>query len=204
MNVYASFTVHVYTQRVSRNGIPTYNQLQNSDQKSDSMFLPKQVLSSGAIASSNGSQSMLGTIGQPVIGIESNSASKLQLGFWASVMQNISGIELEGNSRTRPTEFMLHNYPNPFSQSTMISYMLPQSSEVRIEIYDALGKFVRHLIAAQQASGKHFTLWDGNDSEGNRVPSGYYFCTISTTSDYGNEMRERSSRRETLVIYITR
>lgn len=192
ISLYTSFPEYVYTQQ------------QNPIQKTGTTLLSKHVLSGGAIASSNGSQSMLGTIGQPVIGIETNADSKLQLGFWVSVMQNVSGIETEKKGKPFPAQFSLRNYPNPFSQSTMISYILPQSSEVRLEIYDALGKFVRKVVTDQQASGQHFTLWDGRDSNRNKVPSGYYFCTISSTSVHIGEMRERSSQRETLVMHITR
>ena len=192
ISMYTSFTEHVYAQQQSPN------------QNAGTTLLPKHVLASGVIASSNGNQALRGTIGQPVIGIETNIVSKLQLGFWASVMQNTSGIETEGNGKPLPVQFALRNYPNPFSQSTMISYILPQSSDVRMVIYDAPGKLLREVVSDQQTSGQHFTLWDGRDSNGNRIPSGYYFCTISTTSVYSSANRERSSQRETLVMHITR
>jgi hypothetical protein len=43
--------------------------------------------------------------------------------------------------RNSPTEFkLLPNYPNPFNPTTKISYLLPISSFVSLEVFDMLGK----------------------------------------------------------------
>ncbi|MGK9370018.1 FlgD immunoglobulin-like domain containing protein [Melioribacter sp. Ez-97] len=78
-----------------------------------------------------------------------------------------------------PTSYALdQNYPNPFNPSTIITYTLPELTNVRIKIYDALGREVRSLLDEVKSAGKHNILWDGRDNSGNRVSSGTYFYQI--------------------------
>ncbi|MGK9476562.1 FlgD immunoglobulin-like domain containing protein [Melioribacter sp. OK-6-Me] len=78
-----------------------------------------------------------------------------------------------------PASFSLEqNYPNPFNPTTIITYTLPEMSEVQIKIYDILGREVRNLINEVKSAGKHSILWDGKDNSGNRVNSGTYFYQI--------------------------
>jgi hypothetical protein len=51
-----------------------------------------------------------------------------------------------------PTEFALHgNYPNPFNPTTNIRFDLPQSADVRVEMYDILGRQVMTMQHSMQA-----------------------------------------------------
>lgn len=78
-----------------------------------------------------------------------------------------------------PSTFLLEqNYPNPFNPSTIISYQIPEMSNVQIKIYDSLGKEVRTLVNETKSAGKYNILWDGRDNYGNRVASGVYFYKI--------------------------
>jgi hypothetical protein len=71
------------------------------------------------------------------------------------------------------------NHPNPFNPSTTISYYLPESCPVTLEIYDVSGRLVRRLLDREmKESGLHGTAWDGHDAKGNRVQSGLYFYRI--------------------------
>ncbi|MEE9554069.1 MAG: T9SS type A sorting domain-containing protein [candidate division Zixibacteria bacterium] len=74
-------------------------------------------------------------------------------------------------------------YPNPFNASTTIRYDLPNESEVRIEIYDLLGRNTKTLLAGTQPAGSHSIVWDAED-----VSSGVYFYRIEA-GDY-NETRK--------------
>lgn len=78
-----------------------------------------------------------------------------------------------------PEEFGLEqNYPNPFNPSTTISYALPSTSHVRIDIYNVLGRLTNRLVDETQTSGIHSISWDGDDLAGNKVSSGIYFYRI--------------------------
>ncbi len=65
------------------------------------------------------------------------------------------------------------NYPNPFNATTTISYALPISSHVSIEIYDVLGRVVETIDAGRQGAGEHLVIWNAADRS-----SGLYFYKI--------------------------
>ncbi len=75
----------------------------------------------------------------------------------------------------KPQSFQLfQNYPNPFNPSTIISYQLPMSSEVRLVIYDALGRELQTLINTRQAAGRYNVQFSIN----NQLSSGVYFYRL--------------------------
>jgi hypothetical protein len=51
--------------------------------------------------------------------------------------------------------FSLSNYPNPFSNSTTISFELPEAGQVNLKVYDMLGKEVAVLVNEYLSSGSH-------------------------------------------------
>lgn len=65
------------------------------------------------------------------------------------------------------------NYPNPFGSSTTISYQLPEAAEVRVEVYDALGRRIATLVDAHQTAGQYDV-----DFEADTLPSGVYFYRV--------------------------
>ncbi|NIV98775.1 T9SS type A sorting domain-containing protein, partial [Candidatus Saccharibacteria bacterium] len=73
---------------------------------------------------------------------------------------------------------LFQNYPNPFNPTTVISYQLPVGSEVKLIIYDQLGKQVRHLVNKTQPAGFYEVEWNGLDNMGNKVSSGVYIYQL--------------------------
>lgn len=67
------------------------------------------------------------------------------------------------------------NYPNPFNSTTKILYSIPKACQVRIIIFDVLGRVVKRLVDNYQAAGKYKVIWDGRDEVGKYVSSGIYF-----------------------------
>ena len=73
-----------------------------------------------------------------------------------------------------PTAFALHpNYPNPFNPSTTIRYDVPETSTVRLTVFDGLGRSVEVLGAWRLAPGTYSATWDPR-----AVPSGVYFVRM--------------------------
>jgi outer membrane protein assembly factor BamB len=73
-------------------------------------------------------------------------------------------------------------YPNPFNATTTISYTLPRESEVRLEIFDLLGRHVTTLMDAVQAAGTHAAVWPGENGSGIAAGSGVYFVRLQCES----------------------
>src|SRR3972149_6824290 len=75
---------------------------------------------------------------------------------------------------------LLSSYPNPFNQSTLISYSLPVDSDVKLEIYNVAGQKVIILKNAFEYAGAKTVIWDGTNDSGGKVASGVYFAKLST------------------------
>jgi hypothetical protein len=93
---------------------------------------------------------------------------------------NVSGVATEVAAKQNiPTELNLfQNYPNPFNPSTVISYQIPAASNVKIKIFDSIGKEIMILVNEGKPAGKYMVTWNGNDNKGNKVSSGVYFYQI--------------------------
>ena len=76
-------------------------------------------------------------------------------------------------------ELALHqNSPNPFNPSTRITYYLPESARVAIDIYDVQGRLVSRLVDGLEERGDHAVEWNGRNSFGRPAESGLYFCRL--------------------------
>jgi len=79
----------------------------------------------------------------------------------------------------RPAGFSLaQNYPNPFNPFTTITYELPESSLVRMTIFDLLGREVQTLVDERKSAGSYEVKFDGAG-----LSSGVYFYRL-TANDY--------------------
>ena len=73
-----------------------------------------------------------------------------------------------------PKEFALkQNYPNPFNPTTTIEYDLPKAAQVKIEIYNLLGKRVKTVLNIYKNAGRHKFIFDSNN-----LASGVYLYRI--------------------------
>ena len=87
-----------------------------------------------------------------------------------------------------PNQMLRQNYPNPFNPSTTISYNIPSSMEVSLEIYNVKGQLVRTLESGVRPAGEHYVVWNGTDNSDRAVGSGVYFYKLSTESH--NELKK--------------
>ena len=79
---------------------------------------------------------------------------------------------------------LVSNYPNPFNPSTTISFTLPKSNRVTIDIYNILGEKVRTLINnSEMSSGRKEIKWNGKNQAGNTLSSGVYIYRIHTPNN---------------------
>jgi len=82
-----------------------------------------------------------------------------------------------------PSKYALQqNYPNPFNPSTEIKFSVPQTSAVKLVVYNSLGQEVRTLFAGQVEQGTQVVRWDGRDNHGNTLASGMYIYRMTAGS----------------------
>jgi hypothetical protein len=75
-----------------------------------------------------------------------------------------------------PLEFELsQNYPNPFNPATTIEYGLPESGNVRLEVFNLLGQRVATLFNGEQTSGFHRVQFDAR-----QLASGIYLYRLQS------------------------
>lgn len=73
------------------------------------------------------------------------------------------------------TGFILDaNYPNPFKQTTTISYYLPKDCDVLLTVYNTIGQEIRTLVRERQGYGTQQITWDGCNDTGEDLSSGIY------------------------------
>lgn len=82
------------------------------------------------------------------------------------ITQNTS-VSNEDVSGIPKTIELNQNYPNPFNPSTLISYTLPEASDVSLEVFNMLGQRVALLVDQMKQPGRHTVTFDaGNLSSG--------------------------------------
>jgi len=74
---------------------------------------------------------------------------------------------------------LFQNYPNPFNPSTTIRYSTPLQCNVKIAIYDTLGRKVTTLRNGAAQPGVHEVVWNGKNSRGDDVGSGLYIYRVT-------------------------
>ena len=89
-----------------------------------------------------------------------------------------------------PTSFTLGlNAPNPFNPGTRISYDVPQTSRIRLTIYNLLGQEVVVLVDGVQAVGRYTVDWHGTNTQGHSVASGVYLYRLTSETGFTETRR---------------
>ncbi|HMQ79640.1 MAG TPA: M14 family zinc carboxypeptidase [Ignavibacteria bacterium] len=82
-------------------------------------------------------------------------------------------VGVTGNNNIPLVYSLEQNYPNPFNPATVIKYQIPKASNVKISIFDILGKEVASLINGRVEAGYHQVEFDGSN-----FASGLYLYKI--------------------------
>jgi photosystem II stability/assembly factor-like uncharacterized protein len=85
-----------------------------------------------------------------------------------------------------PQDFALEqNYPNPFNPTTTIPVALPKAAQIKVTIYNILGKVIQVVYNGMAETGRHYLPWNGTDMSGKRVASGLYFYRLEIEGRQG-------------------
>lgn len=81
------------------------------------------------------------------------------------------------NMTDKIDEYKLYqNYPNPFNPTTTIEFYLPNTSFVKLKIFDSLGKEVANLISESKPIGYHKIKFDASN-----LSSGIYYYKLNAS-----------------------
>jgi len=103
---------------------------------------------------------------------------------WAG---NVTGVGKR--QPIRPQQMALYNnFPNPFGEkgspggnpATNIAVYLPRPAQIRVAVYDVMGRLVKEIFAGQRNGGRQTFQWQGKDEQGARVASGLYFYRVQS------------------------
>jgi hypothetical protein len=73
------------------------------------------------------------------------------------------------------------NFPNPFNPRTVIGYQLPVVSDVKLVVFDLLGREVAVLVDGKADAGAHQVTFDGAG-----LSSGVYVCRLTAGTFTGS------------------
>jgi hypothetical protein len=82
----------------------------------------------------------------------------------------------------KTTDYLSQNFPNPFSYSTTIPYMLPVACKVTLSVYDIFGREIFIITDKIQQKGRYKETWQVGENTGCQLPSGIYLAHLQATS----------------------
>ena len=82
-------------------------------------------------------------------------------------------FKIASENEEKLTYELSNNYPNPFNPVTRIKYEIANSENVKLKVYDILGKEVANLVDAQKEAGRYEILFDASS-----LASGIYFYRL--------------------------
>ncbi len=90
----------------------------------------------------------------------------------------VTGLETETESL--PISFRLTgNYPNPFNPLTNIGFDLPEQAEVRLQVFDIVGRLVKSMDVGSRFAGPAQVI----RFDGSRLASGTYFYVLNARTE---------------------
>ena len=89
-----------------------------------------------------------------------------------------------GSPNLAPGMYLMQNDPNPFDTLTTIIFGLPETTHVKVTIYNHNSELVRTLVDDVMAAGEHKIKWDTRDDAGKRIWSWRQICKIEIGDYY--------------------
>ncbi|MBN8572084.1 MAG: T9SS type A sorting domain-containing protein, partial [Ignavibacteria bacterium] len=84
-------------------------------------------------------------------------------------------VFVNNNSQTVNDYYLSQNYPNPFNPETKIQFSIPKSGQVKIVVYDLIGREVKELVNEFKQIGSYNISFNGVN-----LSSGIYFYKLIT------------------------
>ncbi len=98
-------------------------------------------------------------------------------GPWSAVRSFVTGtaVSIDEKGVEVPTELTLNqNHPNPFNPTTVVGFGLPESGNIRLAVYDILGREIAVLAEGTYSAGWHQVRFDATG-----LATGMYLYRLS-------------------------
>jgi len=79
-------------------------------------------------------------------------------------------------------------YPNPTSGDVKFEIYLPNAGEVRLSLFDLIGRERIILLDTYKAPGVYSVTWNGKDSSAASMPSGTYLVNLKSANQTESRM----------------
>lgn len=106
------------------------------------------------------------------------------LGFDKNYHNQLKLVNSLSTNETPKDELKINSYPNPFNNSTNISFKLDIMQKLKITIYNSNGELIKTLVNDRFNKGVHNFSWDGTNKNYSSVPSGVYFLKLKTEKEF--------------------
>ncbi|NOR86904.1 MAG: T9SS type A sorting domain-containing protein [Bacteroidales bacterium] len=93
-------------------------------------------------------------------------------------------ITYVGVENTNDHTNILSNYPNPFAQSTQITFSLKEPALVQIDIYNNQGQLVNSLVNQRYSAGNYTIEWQGKNTKGHQLIDGLYSYVLKVNGEF--------------------
>jgi len=94
-----------------------------------------------------------------------------------SLAELVNAVGVEKTDMLPKTYSLEQNYPNPFNPTTVINFSIPKEGNVKLAIYDALGREVEMLVDKKMDAGNYNADWNAAN-----YAAGIYFYTIQVNN----------------------
>ena len=93
--------------------------------------------------------------------------------IWRRPLSDI--LEVNQISELVPSSYSLQqNYPNPFNNTSNLKFQIVNTGDVKLVVYDIMGREVQTLVNEQLTPGTYETSFDGS-----QLTSGVYFYRLN-------------------------
>ncbi len=149
-----------------------------------------EIVSNFAVSDVNGNYTISDltpgsyTISSDKVEYISGQPKEVNLEFANSIVNNVN-LTLTPQSVTSQEETpvvvnkfsLMQNYPNPFNPVTNISFTLPEKTNVKLTVFNVLGREIATLVSGELNAGQHSVSFDAS-----RFSSGIYFYRLQAGS----------------------
>ena len=94
------------------------------------------------------------------------------------VLQDNLTTGINGTVEQPSQVVLLSSYPNPFNPETTIRFDVREAQQVRLAVFDLLGREIALLVNGRVEVGRHEVRFQAGD-----LPSGTYFIRLVTATD---------------------